>query len=145
LQTYMSKPLTKYLKFNDLLNENGEYRLKERIEEASQKKPSSQNEADKEFLKLDERFNITYGLITGEFLRMFPHKEDPNHTWYTPHHASEKMSEEDVRFIVNVLPLMGHYIQKNTESSTAQVLELINYVDQFQKIAGKMVYPAETR
>jgi len=145
LQTYISKPLNKYLKFNDLLNENGEYRLKPRIEEASQKKPSSQNEADKEFLKLDERFNITYGLITGEFLRMFPHKEDPNHTWFTPNHASEKMSEEDVRFIVNVMPLMSHYIQQNSESSKMQVFELINYVDQFQKLAGKTVYPAQTR
>jgi len=145
LQQFLSKPVSSYLKFNDLLTENGEYVLKSRIEEASQKKPSSQNEADKEFLKLDERFNITYGLITGEFLRIFPHKEDPNHTWYTPHHASEKMSEEDVRFIVNVLPLMNTYIQKNTEAGTKQVIELISYVDKFQKIAGKTVYPSESR
>jgi cytochrome c-type biogenesis protein CcsB len=146
LEQLLGRTLTsKVLTFGQLLTEDGEYVLQNRVEEASRKKPSSQNASDKEFLKLDERFNIFYGLLTGEFLRLFPHKEDPNHTWYTPHHAADAMTEEDVRFASNVLPLLAHYLQRNTDESVKQSLELIGYVHQFQQIAGKAAYPNTNR
>ncbi|TNE73730.1 cytochrome C biogenesis protein [bacterium] len=142
---YLGKEVPSTLAFSELLDENGAYRLQARVEEAAQKKPATQNDADKEYLKLDERFNIFYGLITGEFLRVYPHKEDQNHTWYTAHHAAEAMQAEDARFAENALPLLSNLIQRETEEGHKQAVELIGYIAQYQKMAGKEVYPNETR
>lgn len=135
----------KHVAFNDLLTDDEDYAVQQRVESASRKKPAEQSSIDKEFLKLDERFNIFYGLATHEFLRIFPHKEDPTHTWYTPSKAQSALSAEDARFASGFLPVLRQYLSNPSPDSRAAALTLVSYVDRYQRIAGEAVYPDQSR
>ena len=82
------EPVSK-LSFKGLIDPDGKYLLQEIVEEANRLKPAERNEAHKELLKVDERFNIFYAILRGDFLKMFPKKEDPNNTWYTTNQHSQ--------------------------------------------------------
>jgi hypothetical protein len=90
------------LSFKDFLSEKGDYLLHNLVEEANLLKPSERTEAHKELLKTDERFNIFYALLTGDFLRIFPNKLDKNNTWFTSQQAGQGFEEEDALFVKNL-------------------------------------------
>ncbi|MGQ8338467.1 cytochrome c biogenesis protein CcsA [Sunxiuqinia sp. A32] len=74
----------KYASFNSLVDMSaGVYRLKQFIDAAYKKKPTERNKYDKEVINVDERVNICFQIFNGDFLRIFPDKEDANDTWIT--------------------------------------------------------------
>ncbi|MEP0711719.1 MAG: cytochrome c biogenesis protein ResB, partial [Algoriphagus sp.] len=79
----LGKEPTDRLRFVDFVNEEGTYLLGDLVEKATLLKPSERNEGHKELLKTDERFNIFYGILIGDFLKLYPNKIDDNNTWYT--------------------------------------------------------------
>ena len=81
--------------FVSLLDKKGNYLLSADVEVANKKKPAERNEFDKEILKIDERFNILYNLFTGNYLKIFPKKDDDNNTWFSYNHHFNDFSEED--------------------------------------------------
>ncbi|PAM96806.1 cytochrome C biogenesis protein, partial [Flavobacterium sp. IR1] len=58
------------LSFQELIDEDGRYLLQDLVEEANRLKPAERNEAHKELLKVDERFNIFYAILRGDFLKL---------------------------------------------------------------------------
>lgn len=62
----------KYISFNDLFAEDGEYKLTNYIEEANRTKPSQRGEFEKDLLNVDERVNIAYGIFSAQFLKILP-------------------------------------------------------------------------
>jgi len=72
-----------YASFNQLVDMNrGVYLLRELVNEAYQKKATSRNKFDKEVINIDERINISFQVFKGDFLRVFPDRDDQNKTWY---------------------------------------------------------------
>lgn len=63
--------------FQSLLGPQGEYLLAEAAELANVKKPAERSESDKEILKVDERFNILYNVLSRGYLKIFPNKMTP--------------------------------------------------------------------
>lgn len=133
------------LSFKDFIAENGDYLLSDLVESASRLKPSERAEADNEILKTDERFNIFYGITTGEFLRLFPNKNDENDRWHTSHESHSGFDKEDAAFVENIARL---YLQRLQEGIITgdfdKAHEALTYIDQFQRQAGESVYPGET-
>lgn len=72
-----------YISFMDLLNEDGTYKITNYIEEANRKKPAERSTFDKDLLNVDERYNIAFGIFSGQFIKIFPM---PNHgkVWLSP-------------------------------------------------------------
>ncbi len=134
------------LAFQDFIGENAEYLLYENAELAHLLKPSERTVADNELLKVDERFNIFYAIVMGEFLRLFPDSEDPDYTWYTRNQSSKISVAEDARFANYILDQYIEALRDGIASGDfTKADEIIGYIDLFQREAGKEVYPAETR
>jgi cytochrome c-type biogenesis protein CcsB len=130
--------------FRQFLSAEGDYLLHELAEEANRLKPAERNEAHKELLKTDERFNIFYALLTGDFLRVFPNKSDPNHTWFTSQQSGQGFEEEDARFVANITAVYLAGLKKGLQSNQwKEADEALEYMHLFQQQAGKQVYPEE--
>ncbi|POY34886.1 cytochrome C biogenesis protein [Solitalea longa] len=133
---------TDRISFKDFINKDGDYLLHDLVDEANRLKPSERNEAHKELLKTDERFNIFYALLTGDFLRIFPNKNDPNNTWFTSQQSQQGFDEEDARFVANITPLYLDGLKQGVQKGDwKQADEALKYIDLYQQQAGKKVYP----
>ena len=135
---------TDRISFQQFLNKEGDYLLRELVDEANKLKPAERNEGHKEILKTDERFNIFYALLTGDFLRIFPNKEDKNNTWFTSKQSAQGFSEEDARFVANITSVYLTGLRKGViQGEWKDANEALEYIQLFQQHAGEKVYPQE--
>ncbi|MDO9551083.1 cytochrome c biogenesis protein [Rhodonellum sp.] len=131
------------ISFKDFLSDEGDYLLHDLVEAANLLKPSERNEGHNELLKTDERFNIYYALLTGDFLRIFPNKLDHNNTWFTSQQSNKGFEEEDAVFVKNITSLFLSGLNKGiSEGDWAEANEVLDYIHLFQQQAGKEVYPS---
>jgi cytochrome c-type biogenesis protein CcsB len=133
------------ISFKSFLNAEGGYLLHDLVEEANKLKPSERNEGHKELLKTDERFNIFYALLTGDFLRIFPNKEDKNNTWFTSQQSQKGFAEEDAGFVENITSLYLAGLQKGIrQGNWKDADDALGYMNLFQQKAGEKVYPDQS-
>jgi cytochrome c-type biogenesis protein CcsB len=131
------------LSFTNFINDKGDYLLHDLVEDANKLKPAERNEAHKELLKIDERFNIFYALLTGDFLRIFPNKNDANNTWFTSQQFQKGFTEEDARFVQNITNLYLQGLQKGLmKNDWQQADQALEYMHLYQQKAGVKVYPS---
>ncbi|WP_372758007.1 cytochrome c biogenesis protein CcsA [Mariniflexile sp.] len=132
----------KLVAFNSLINENGDYILTDEVEEANKKKPAERNEFDKEVLKIDERFNILYNLFIGNYLKIFPNKNDKNNTWFSYTHHFKDFPQEDGQFAQSIIPSYFNDIRLNDYN---EAHEKLLYIKKYQEILGEEVIPTPER
>lgn len=134
-----------FLSFLDFVSDDGEYKLLESVEVANQLKPSQRTDAHHELLRVDERFNIFYGVITGDFLKLFPNRLDGNNTWYTGKQFTEGFEEEDGIFVRNISGIFLRALQKGIASGDwNEADETLEYISLYQQKAGEEVYPDQS-
>jgi cytochrome c-type biogenesis protein CcsB len=130
--------------FNNLvdLGNGGSYKLSGDVQKAYSKAPGARNKMDKEVMKIDERVNIVYMIYTGEFLKMFPLK-DNTRNWGSPEEAARKaISKEDSLYLKNIIPMFADALHNNNISTANQLaLSISNYQNRF---AGYNL-PSKTR
>lgn len=132
------------LSFSDFLGEKGSYLLTDEVERVNRLKPAERNEYDKEILKIDERFNIFYAIIIGDFLRIFPNKTDENNTWFTSSQFQMGFDEEDGNFVKNISNIYLSGLQKGiVNGKWEEADEALEYISTFQRMSGEKVYPTE--
>ena len=135
---------TDRLSFRDFLNNDASYKLQPLVEQANKLKPAERNEGHKELLKTDERFNIFYGLLSGDFLRLFPLAGDENNTWFTQNQFNQGFNDEDARFVKNIIPVYLQGVEKGiSEGEWAEADEALNYISLYQQELGAEVYPSK--
>jgi cytochrome c-type biogenesis protein CcsB len=130
------------LAFTSLLDAEGDYLLTNQVETANKKKPSERNEFDKEVLKIDERFNILYNIFIGNYLKIFPNKNDDNNTWYSYTHHFNDFSEEDGQFAKAIIP---SYFKDITVNNYQSAHEKLMYIKTYQEVLGAEVIPTPER
>ncbi|GMQ24954.1 cytochrome c biogenesis protein CcsA [Algoriphagus sp. oki45] len=131
-----------FLSFSDFITEEGEYKLAQLVEEVNLLKPSQRSEGHNEVLKVDERFNIFYGVLVGDFLKIYPNRLDDNNTWFTGQQFTEGFEEEDGIFVKNIGPLYLQSLLQGIESGNwSQADSTLGYIDLYQRKAGEEVYP----
>ncbi|AUP77614.1 cytochrome c biogenesis protein [Flavivirga eckloniae] len=128
--------------FTNLLDENDAYMLTSQVEAANKKKPSERNEFDKEVLKIDERFNILYNVFIGNYLKVFPNKNDANNTWFSYTHHFKDFPDEDGQFAKTIIPTYFNDIAINDYESAHEKLE---YIKKYQEVLGAEVIPTPER
>jgi len=144
--TYLEKEPSSHLSFTAFTGEDGEYKLLELVEEANKLKPAERSEWHNEILKIDERFNIFYGLLIGDFLRIFPNRFDPNDTWFTTSQYDQGFVQEDARFVKNISNIYLAGLRKGIGTSEWQEADSVfHYIDLYQRKAGATVYPRQVR
>ncbi len=134
------------LSFQELIDADGRYFLQELVEEANRLKPAERNEGHKELLKVDERFNIFYAILRGDFLKLFPNRLDENNTWFAANQHKMGFDEEDGRFVKNITPLYLSALGKGIASGNwTEADEVLSYIQLYQQKAGEKVYPGEEK
>ncbi|AWW30692.1 cytochrome C biogenesis protein [Echinicola strongylocentroti] len=132
--------------FLDFVDDEGQYKLQTMVEKANLLKPSERNEGDNELLKVDERFNIFFGLLSGDFLKLFPNRLDENHTWFTRDNSTQNFPEEDIQFVRYITGIYLEGLQQGLETDNWQKAnESLEYIDLYQRKAGEAVYPSDSR
>ena len=112
------------------------------IEKANKKKPAERSEFDKEVLKVDERFNILYNVFSGNYLKIFPNKNDENNTWHSQTHDFKDFPQEDGEFSKNIMPT--YFKDVNTKNWVA-ASEKLEYIKKFQDVLGAEIIPSRKR
>jgi len=138
---------TKYLKFSDFFEKNGDgYLLYEEVSTASRKKPAQRSQYDKELLKVDERVNISYMVYTGSLFKIFPKPNDSNNLWLSPIDAIQNLSEKDSKMaqliIFNYFDSVGKALDSNNWTKADEAL---NIIKQYQKKFGSEVLPTDSQ
>ena len=87
----------------EVFDENGEYRLQEKLEEAYAKMPTERTSFDKDIINLDERINIFHQLLNFQMLNIFPKEDDPNHKWYAPGDDLSDFYGQDSMFVSRIM------------------------------------------
>lgn len=128
--------------FISFLDKKGNYLLSEAAEQANKKKPAERNEFDKEILKIDERFNILYNLFTGNYLKIFPNKNDENNTWFSYNHDFKDFTEEDGHFAKSILPAYFNDLSLHKYNAAYEKLE---YIKKYQDVIGASIIPTPER
>lgn len=132
------------LRFLDLVDKQGNYIILDDVNRVNRLKPSERSEFDKEILKLDERFNIFYAVMIGDFMRIFPNRLDDNDTWFTSTQWQQGFDEEDGTFVRNISQIYLTALRNgNLTGDYTEANESLAYIDMFQRKAGDTVYPSD--
>ncbi len=130
------------LSFQELIDESGAYRLTEAVQTALRKKPAERSEQDKELIKVDERFNILYQALTGNYLKVFPQPEAEDNKWFNSEFQRAGFKQEDSLFVRNIL---GIYYQDIREAQMnhdwTEANNKLQYIRTFQATMGAAVMP----
>lgn len=134
---------TSYVSFSGVLNHSDKspYVLNTYVNEAYQKKPASRSTFDTEIIRLDERINLCYQIYSGDLLRIFPKRDDPTHTWYSPTNYSKAFSGKDSTFAASILPLYLQSLQ-NRVKDPKLTDEAYGLLQTFQQNFGKDIIPS---
>jgi len=145
--------------YNELFDQNFNYKLAKYVQDAFKKKPAEQNTFDREIIKLDERANICRMVYDGSMLKLFPIDNSPTYLWvdandtlaYYPLQGALKGINEDLQLhIFNYTNILRLYYQRvltavqNGDFSKAdKIVEYIGMI-QRQSKAGEIL-PSESK
>ncbi len=139
-------PDDKYFAFMDAYDKNGKYKLADAVANARRKNPADRNTFDREILKLDERLYIMYSLMNGSMMRIFPKKDDPNHTWYNPKDALKIFPEDQKKELTQILIIYQAGLEKAFKENDWSLADKgILAIKNFQRKYGGDVIPSETK
>jgi cytochrome c-type biogenesis protein CcsB len=130
--------------FSDIVTfgEAGGYKLESLVEKAYSKPESERTKFDKEVIKVDERVNICYMMSRGDFMRIFPMRDNTDH-WGQAGEASRKgISSDDSLFVLSVVPM---WVQAVTSvgRQVAAPDEFISALRQYQRTHAGYELPSE--
>lgn len=118
-----------YLSYNQFFDEGGSYSLLNQLQQIYNQPADKRNESEKDLIKLDEKVNILYQLFTHIIPGIFPHAEDPSHTWYNLGNNLSVYEFKDSVFITdsfnNYLAEVRLSLQSNDWSKPDEILNSI--------------------
>ena len=142
----LEKENTEFLSLQDFFDTEGNYRIEDMVNAAHQTKTSERNEATKEIIKVDERFNIVYHALSTSYLKIFPVPGDVNNKWVAGKDHLEQFPSEDSLFVKKILPMFyASADSAMTNGEWKQAEEIIDYIHVYQQKIGKDVVPSNYR
>ncbi len=122
----------------EVFDEQGEYKLQARLEEAYHRMPAQRTKFDKDLFKLDEQVNILHQLFNHQMLNLFPDANDPNHTWYAPGDDLSVFTGQDSLFVSRIMEWYIGEVQASMQSSNwAKPDEVIGMIHTYQNAKNK--------
>ena len=119
-----------YASFNDIVDPGtGQYLLSKDIEEAYNKKPVYRTKYDREVIKIDERLNVFYLILTNRYIKMYPVDGESGSVWLAAEHNLQNLSSMDSLFITNAEATLGEAL---FSKNNVKAQKVINDIDSFQ-------------
>lgn len=132
--------------FTALLDRGQNYILQGPVLIANEKKPAERSEYDKEVILVDERFNLVYNVLSLNYLKVFPKKDDQTKTWYNPNHDFNDFTEEDGRFTSSIIPLYFNDVRNAVKTGDwKEAEEKLDYIKRYQQTLGADIIPSAQR
>jgi cytochrome c-type biogenesis protein CcsB len=133
--------------FNDFIDqEMGTYKLSEYVEAAYNKKPVERTSFDKDVIKVDERVNVFYMAISGDFLTAFPEPRHPDNKWHNTKEPYSVFDSTDADFVSNILPVYYRtVIDAMSSNNWAEADSTLGYLKTFQNRYGAEVIPQKMK
>lgn len=107
---------------------------------AFRKKPSEQSNYDKEVISVNDRVQVFYGLLSGQYFRVVPVQNDPNHTWNSWLDAEQKA---DAKAQSVIAPYFISVIDASKDGNWNKADIALTKIQDYQKTWGKSVLPEE--
>ncbi len=123
-------------------NGNLTYILDEDYNTAFRKKPSEQSEYDKQVIKVNERVQIFNEFFSGQFMRIVPVKNDPNHTW---HSWLDQKMEPDMESQKVMGPYFAEALQAEKTGNWSKADVELAKLSEYQQKWGKSVVPSKNK
>jgi cytochrome c-type biogenesis protein CcsB len=135
--------LEKYASYQDLHDQvKGEFRWMTEYNAAHQKMESKRSEFDKKLIKLVERFQVINSLLSWQYLKIMPLKNDANNLWVTPL-TPELMQSDSLIFKRNFDYFSAvHLASKDNKWGSAS--DILVELKAYQRNIGKKVAPSES-
>lgn len=134
------------ISFNDLIADNGAYLLSEDVQFIQRKKPAARSESEKELIKVDERFNILFQALSGNYLKIFPQPNADDNKWFNSQFLNAGFLRDDSVFVRNILPVYYADLYKGQLTGDMSAAEdKLNYIKTFQSEMGKEIIPPKNR
>ena len=130
-----------YVSFIQLFDNQGNYRIADKVKAAYSKAAAFRNKEEKEYIDLDERINIVYMIFNGDFLKIFPSTNQAT-PWYTPGQSVSGLNQGDSTFVKSGVQFL---IQSIDDQNSAQALQVINAIDNFQTRFGGELLPSDSK
>lgn len=135
-----------YASFIDFFTPQGDYKIREQVEAAFNKKPAERDIFDKEIMHVDERVNICYMTYFGNFLKVFPIPGHPEDKWTTPYEEFDNLSPTDSIFITGAFQNYFQALKKGKSTGDYSAAnEIIDRIKAYQLEYGSNVIPSETK
>ena len=136
-----------YAAFSDIVDlQSNIYKLKQYVDGAYAKPASARNKFDKEIIKVDERLNICFMIYSGEFMKIFPVK-DQSLKWHSPKDAYKFVSgSEDSLYLRNIVSLYFQGMQiAQTSGDYKQADEVLKSILTYQRNFAQYKLPSITK
>jgi len=118
------------------------YVLEDDYNEAFRKKPADQTNYDKEVISVNERVQIFNEFFSGQFLRIVPVKNDPNHRWNSWLNESFEPDEESQKVMA---PYFLSILDAKKTGNWSDADNELQKLEQYQLKWGKNVVPSERK
>jgi len=128
----------KYAPYAQFFDHQGNYRLLPRLQEIYHRPPAERSTADKNLIKADERVNIVYQLLNHTMPGIFPHPDDPSHTWYASGDDLSLFSGADSLFVSHAFDGYLTEIRESLQSGDwSKPEEMLDAIIRYQQINDK--------
>lgn len=116
--------------------------LEEDFRKAFAKKPADQSNYDKEVIEINDKLQVMQALISGQFLRFVPIKNDPKHTWISWQNVELETDSA-------ALELIGGYfmsvMKAEKDGNWKQADIQLKKIEDYQYKWGKEVIPSKAK
>ncbi len=116
--------------------------LERKYQAAFAKRPADQNNYDKEVIELNDKLQVIQGLITGQYLRVIPVRNDPANTWdsgLTPDFKTDSIGQY----------LIGSYfsdvVSAGANGNWAKADSSLALIAGYQQEWGKAILPSSAK
>ncbi|AXT55910.1 cytochrome C biogenesis protein [Aquimarina sp. AD1] len=135
-----------YTSASQFFDFQGNYKLESLVSNAYAKAPGKRSIFDKDIIKIDERINVLWGILNGQFLKIFPKKDDPSLKWYTPIEKEPSFNEGDLLFYSKITPTYFANLSIGIKTGNwTKANETVELIKNFQKKNGETIILEETK
>ena len=136
----------KYARFDDFFDAQGNYILKDYVDEVFAKNPSERSRFDKEIIAVDERANISFMIYQGAFLKVFPIPEHSDYKWASPFDDLTGMNRDDSLFVRIVFTQYFNLLaEADSTGNYKEANDIVTGIGNYQKRYGAEVIPPASK
>lgn len=135
----------KYVSFADAYYENGEYKLKEYINDAYQANPAHRTKFQKDLIKFDEKMGLAYYAYTGQMFLVFPDLTGKTTGFLSPSSvfSIDKDNKEKIQALI--LQYFAGVNKGLNEGNWEDADKYLGLISEYQRTNAAHLIPTESR